>query len=467
MLSEPAIQRFRTSLRGQLLLPGEPGYEDARKIHNAMIDRRPGAIVRCAGVADVIASIRFARDNEVTVSVRGTGHNVAGISLCDGGMVIDLSAMKGIHVDPAARSARAEPGVTWAELNYELQAFDLAATGGFVGTTGIGGLTLGGGLGWMVRKHGCALDNLLSVDVVTADGQLLRANSVSHPDLFWGIRGGGGNFGIVTSFEFRVHPAGTVLAGLALHPVEQGRNAMRYFREYEVSAPEEMSNSVLIFTAPPEMPLPESLRGRAVVGLGGVWVGDLETGEQVLKPLREYGPPAADIYQRMPYSAAQTMADWLWPKGLYNYWKSNYMKSLSDGAIDTLLTFYAKTPSPRTVIVLEHDGDSAFSRVPEDTTAFGHRNWPYNLLVTAIWDNPAHAESNIDWTRRLWTAMQPFLADAAYVNYLGEVDDKSVRSAYGAKYAKLAALKGKYDPTNFFCTNQNIKPTTTTSADAA
>ena len=467
MISEPALQQFRTSLRGQLLLPGEPGYEDARKIHNAMIDRRPGAIVRCAGVADVIASIRFARDNEVTVSVRGTGHNVAGISLCDGGMVIDLSAMKGIHIDPAARAARAEPGVTWTELNHELQAFDLAATGGFVGTTGIGGLTLGGGLGWMVRKHGCALDNLLSADVVTADGQLLRASSISHPDLFWGIRGGGGNFGIVTSFEFRVHPAGTVLAGLALHPVKQGRNAMRYFREYEASAPEEMSNSVLIFTAPPEMLLPESLRGRAVVGLGGVWVGDLETGEQVLKPLREYGPPAADIYQRMPYSAAQTMADWLWPKGLYNYWKSNYMKSLSDGAIDTLLTFYAKTPSPRTVIVLEHDGDSAFSRVPEDTTAFGHRNWPYNLIVTAIWDNPAHTEANIDWTRGLWHAMQPFLADAAYINYLGEVDDKSVRSAYGTKYAKLAALKDKYDPTNFFCMNQNIKPTATTSADAA
>jgi FAD/FMN-containing dehydrogenase len=467
MISEPALQHFRTSLRGQLFLPDEPGYEDARKIHNAMIDRRPGAIVRCAGVADVIASIRFARGNEVTVSVRGTGHNVAGISLCDGGMVIDLSAMKGIHVDPAARVARAEPGVTWAELNYELQAFDLAATGGFVGTTGIGGLTLGGGLGWMVRKHGCALDNLLSADVVTADGQLLRASSISHPDLFWGIRGGGGNFGIVTSFEFRAHPAGTVLAGLALHPIEQGGNAMRYFREYEASAPEEMSNSVLIFTAPPEMPLPESLRGRAVVGLGGVWVGDLETGEEVLKPLREYGPPAADIYQRMPYSSAQTMADWLWPKGLYNYWKSNYMKSLSDGAIDTLLTFYAKAPSPRTVIVLEHDGDSAFSRVPEDTTAFGHRNWPYNLIVTAIWDNPADAEVNIDWTRRLWNDMQPFLSDAAYINYLGEVDDKSVRSAYGAKYAKLAALKDKYDPTNFFCTNQNIKPTTATRSDAA
>jgi len=467
MISEPALHRFGTSLRGHLLLPDHPGYEDARKIHNAMIDRRPGAIVRCAGVADVIACIRFARANHVPVSIRGTGHNVAGISLRDGGMVIDLSAMKGIHIDPAARTARVEPGVTWAELNHELQAFDLAATGGFVGSTGVGGLTLGGGLGWMVRKHGCALDNLLSADVVTADGQLLRASSISNQDLFWGIRGGGGNFGIVTSFEFRVHTAGTVLAGLVLHPLEQGRKAMRYFREYEARAPEEMSNSTLIFTVPPEMPLPESLRGHAIVGMGGVWVGDLETGEKQLKSLRDYGPPAADTYERMPYSAAQIMADWLWPKGLYNYWKSNYMKSLSDGAIDTLLAFYAKTPSPRTVIVLEHDGDSAFSRVPEDATAFGHRNWPYNLIVTAIWDNPADSEANIVWTQGLWSAMQPFLADAAYVNYLGAVDDKSVRSAYGAKYARLAALKDKYDPTNFFCMNQNIRPTGATSADAA
>lgn len=295
MISEPALHQFRTSLRGQLLLPDHPGYEDARRIHNAMIDRRPGAIVRCAGVADIIACIRFARENNVTVSIRGTGHNVAGISLCDGGMVIDLSAMKGIHVDPSARTARVEPGVTWAELNHELQAFDLAATGGFVGSTGIGGLTLGGGLGWMVRKHGCALDNLLSADVVTADGQLLRASSVSNQDLFWGIRGGGGNFGIITSFEFRVHAAGTVLAGLVLHPAERGRDAMRYFREYEATAPEEMSNSVLIFTAPPEMSLPESLRGHAIVGMGGVWVGGLETGEEALKSLRDYGPPAADI----------------------------------------------------------------------------------------------------------------------------------------------------------------------------
>src|SRR5262249_301545 len=288
MLSDAAVEEFRVSLRGQLILPTDPGYDDARKIHNAMIDKHPALMVRCLGVADVIASVNFARKNNLSASVRGAGHNVAGTSLCDG-LVIALSNMRSVHVNPAARTVRVGGGATWQEVNHELQVFGLAAAGGYVGTTGVGGLTLGGGLGWMVRKHGCALDNLLSADVVTADGQLLRSSSISNQDLFWGIRGGGGNFGIVTSFEFRVHAAGTVLAGLVLHPLEQGRNAMRYFREYEATAPEEMSNSILIFTAPREMPLPESLRGHAIVGLGGVWVGDLEAGEKQLKSLRDYG----------------------------------------------------------------------------------------------------------------------------------------------------------------------------------
>jgi FAD/FMN-containing dehydrogenase len=458
MIPESALSDFCQSLRGQLLFPGEPAYEDARKVHNAMIDRHPAVIVRCAGVADVMAAVKFARSQGIRTSVRGTGHNVAGISLCDDGLVIDLSAMKGIHVSPVARTARVEPGVTWGEMNHDLQAFGLAATGGYVGTTGVGGLTLGGGLGWMVRKHGCALDNLISADVVTAEGELLRASAKENPDLFWGIRGGGGNFGIVTSFEFEVHPAGTVLAGLVMHPLSKGREAMRFWRKYEEAAPEEMSNSVVVFTAPAELPVPDVLRREAIVALGGVWVGPLEEGERVLRPLREFGPPAADIYQPMPYSAAQTMADFLWPKGLYSYWKSSFLKSLSDGALDTILDFYAKTPSPRTVVVVEHDGDSAWSRVPEDATAFGHRNWPYNMVITTMWTDPKDSEANIGWTREFWEAMKPFLAEAAYVNYLGDVDEEGVRSAYGKKYERLAALKQKYDPTNFFRMNQNIKP---------
>jgi len=466
MISESTLQEWGTSVRGELFLPNQPGYEEARKIHNAMIDRRPAVIVRCAGVADVIKAVQFARNQGVLVSVRAAGHNVAGISLCDGGMVIDLSGMKGIRVNPGARTARVEPGVTWSELAHELQAFDLAATGGYVGTTGVAGLTVGGGLGWMVRKHGLSLDNLISADVVTADGQLLVTDSAQHPDLFWGIRGGGGNFGIVTSFEFRVHPAGTVLAGLVLHPASKGRESLRFWRAFESKAPEEMTNGALIFTAPPELPVPDVLRREPIVGMGGVYVGPLDAGERALRPLREFGPPAADIYQPMPYSAAQTMADFLFPRGSYNYWKSSYLKSLSDGAIDTILDFYAKAPSPRTVMVLEHNGDGAMSRVAEDATAFSHRNWPYNFLVTAIWTDAADTEANIRWTREFWAAMQPFLAPAVYVNYLGEVDEQDIRAAYGGKYARLAALKDKYDPTNFFRMNQNIRPTRAPSVAA-
>lgn len=458
MIPESSLPEFRASLRGPLLFPGDPAYENARKIHNAMIDKHPAVIVRCAGVADVMASVKFARSHGILTSVRGTGHNVAGISLCDDGLVIDLSVMKGIHVNPAKRTVRVEPGVTWGEVNHDLQAFGLAATGGYVGSTGVGGLTLGGGLGWMVRKHGCALDNLLSVDVVTAEGEFLTASATDNPDLFWGIRGGGGNFGIVTSFEFQVYSAGTVLAGLVLHPLSKGREAMRFWRTYEETAPEEMSNSIVVFTASPELPVPDVLRREAIVAIGGVWVGPMEEGERVLRPLREFGPPAADIYQPMPYSAAQTMADFLWPKGLYSYWKSSFLKSLSDGALDTILDFYAKTPSPRTVVVVEHDGDSAWSRVPENATSFGHRNWPYNMVVTTMWTDSKDSDANIQWTRAFMEAMKPFLAEAAYVNYLGDLDDEGVRNAYGKKYERLAALKEKYDPTNFFRINQNIKP---------
>jgi FAD/FMN-containing dehydrogenase len=467
MISQSLVESFKSSFRGQVLCPGDSGYDDGRKIHNAMIDRRPAIIARCAGVADVIAAVTFARKHKITASVLGTGHHVAGISLCDDGIVIDLRAMKGIDVNPALRTARVEPGVTWGELNHELQTFGLAATGGYVGTTGVGGLTLGGGLGWMVRKYGCALDNLISADVVTAEGQFLTASLEQNEDLFWGLRGGGGNFGVVTSFEFQVHAAGTVLAGLVLHLLSKGREVVRFWREYEKTAPEEMSNGLVLFTAPPELPLPEALRREPIVALGGVYIGPLADAEKALHPLREFGPPAADIYQPMAYSSAQSMADFLWPKGLYSYWKSGFLQGLSDGAIDTILAFYSKAPSPRTVVVVEHDGDGAFERIPADSTAFGHRNWPYNLVVTTMWTDPKDTDANIQWTREFMQAMQPFLADAAYVNYLGEVTDEGVRMAYGQKYERLAALKAKYDPTNFFCLNQNIKPTQAASSKSA
>lgn len=461
ILEEAAIEELKASLRGPLIRPGDEGYDEARTVFNGMIDRRPALIVRCAGVADVIDAVNFARANNLLVVVRGGGHNVAGNAVCDGGIVIDLSQMKGLRIDPAARTVRVEPGLNWAEVNHDLQAFGLAATGGFVGVTGVAGLTLGGGLGWMVRKHGLALDNLLSVDVVTADGRFLTASLRENDDLFWGVRGGGGNFGVVTSFEFQAHPAGTVLAGLVMHPLDRAKEALRLCREYEGAAPEEWTGGALLFSAPTAPFVPEEARGAPVVGLGGVFTGPLDTGERALRPLREFGPPLADLFQPMPYSAAQTMADFLWPPGSQNYWKSSYLRELSDDAIDTIVSFFARVPSRLTTLVIEHNGDGAMNRVGDDETAFGPRNWPYNFLVTSLWSDPADTDKNIGWTRQFWEAMQPFLADGAYVNYLGEEGEGGVKAAYGSKYERLVALKNKYDSTNLFCLNQNIKPTLT------
>ena len=463
MITESALQAVRTSLRGQLVLPQDPDYDEARQIHNGMIDRRPAAIVRCAGLADVVSAVNFARETKLLVAVRGAGHNIAGTSLCDGGIVIDLTRMKSIRVDPARRTARVEGGATWADLNHELQIFGLAATGGYIGTTGVSGLTLGGGLGWMVRKHGLALDNLLSVDVVTADGRVLTASEKEHADLFWGVRGGGGNFGIVTSFEFQAHPAGIVWAGLTMHPGSRAASVLRFWREYERTAPEEVTNGCLIFQPPPELPLPDVLKNEGIIGVGGVYCGALDAGEAALRPLRAFGPPTADTFAQIPYSQAQVMADFLWPRGQLNYWKSSYLKELSDGAIDTIVACYAKAPSRRTIVVVEHNGDGAMNRVDDNATAFGQRRWPYNLLVTSIWDSPAESDANIRWTREFFDAMQPYLADEVYVNYLGDEGHDRVRTAYGAKYERLVALKDKYDPTNFFQRNQNIRPSGRTS----
>ena len=462
MIAESALQALRTSLRGPVVVPQDSDYDDVRRIHNAMIDRRPAAIVRCAGVADVVAAVKFARQHALLVAVRGAGHNIAGTSLCEGGVVIDLSRMKSVRVDPARRTVRVEAGATWADLNHELQVFGLAATGGYVGTTGVSGLTLGGGLGWMVRKHGLALDNVLALDVVTADGRVLTASASENADLFWAVRGGGGNFGIVTSFEFKVHPAGVVWAGLTMHPLTRATSVLRFWREYEKTAPEEVTNGALLFHPPAELPLPEVLHQEGIVGVGGVYCGALERGEQALHPLRQFGPPAADTFAQIPYSQAQVMADFLWPAGLQNYWKSSYLTDLSDAAIETIVARYATVPSRRTIVVVEHNGDGAMNRVDESATAFGHRRWPYNLLVTSIWDSPAESDTNIRWTRDFFDAMQPFLADGVYVNYLGDEGQERVRAAYGTQYDRLVALKGKYDPTNFFRMNQNIRPSVST-----
>ena len=458
IISKTVIDELKASLRGKLLLPGDADYNDARKIHNAMIDKHPALIVQCTGVSDIISCLDFARKNNLLFTVRGAGHNVAGSSVCDGGIVIDLSHMKGIRIDPSERTVQVEPGVTWGELNHDLQVFGLAATGGFVSTTGVSGLTLGGGFGWLLRKHGLALDNLLSVDVVTADGQFITADATQNMDLFWGVRGGGGNFGIATSFKFKVHPVGSVWGGLVMHPTSKGKEAIKYWRDYSVDSPEELTGAALIFFPPAELPVPEVLHREGIVGTGGVYAGDLNIGEQVLQSLREFGPPEADIFRQMPYSESQMMADFLWPRGLYNYWKSNFLNELSDEAIDTMLKFFARVPSRLTVIVIEHTGDGAMSSIGDDETAFASRNGRFNFLVTSLWRNSAESDANIRWTREFWDAMKPFMADAVYINYMGDEGADRVKQAYGKKYERLAVLKSKYDPGNLFRVNQNIAP---------
>jgi FAD/FMN-containing dehydrogenase len=459
MISETAIRDLKSRLSGQLLTPADDGYDAARSVFNVMIDRHPALIARCANAADVIESVNLGREQALLVSVRCTGHNIGGFAVCDDGLMIDLSRMKAIAVDPTARTARVEAGCNWAEVNDALQPHGLAATGGFVSVTGVSGLTLGGGLGWLVRKHGLALDNLLSADVVLADGRLVTASAVEHDDLFWAIRGGGGNFGVVTSFEFQAHPVGTVLAGIVLHPGASAPSALRRWRDFEATAPEESNQGALLFHFPDDPSAPPSLRGAALVGLGGLYIGPVEQGEKVLRPLREYGPPLADMFQPMPYNAVQRMADFLWPPGLHSYWKSSYLPALSDAAIEVIADFFARVPSPRTVIVLEHNGDGAWDRVPESATAFGHRAWPYNFVVTSAWSDPKDTDRNIAWTRDFFNAVRPYAAQGAYVNYLGGDEGAAgLRAAYGTKLARLAELKTRYDPTNLFRMNQNIAP---------
>lgn len=465
MITASALDNLRSRFQGELIVPGDQQYDTTRTVFNAAIDRRPALIARCAGPRDVIQAIEFAREENLPLAVRGTGHNVAGYAVCDDGLVIDLSAMKAVEVDAGSRTVCAEGGCTWGEVNDALQPYGLAATGGFVSITGVSGLTLGGGLGWLVRKHGLALDNLLSAQVVLADGRPVTASADENEDLFWAIRGGGGNFGVVTSFVFQAHPVGTVLAGIVLHPAAAAPGAIRRWRDLEAGAPDESTQGALLFHFPDDASAPEPLRGAAVVGLGGVYAGPLEDGEKLLGPLREYGPPLADTFQPMPYNAAQRMADFLWPPGLQNYWKSSYLKTLSDAAIDVLVDFFSRVPSKRTVIVLEHNGDSAWDRVPDSATAFGRRAWPYNFLVTSAWSDPEDAERNISWTRALFAAMRPYAAPGAYVNYLGgDEGAEGLEAAYGAKLARLAALKAKFDPKNLFRMNPNIAPSAVTVA---
>jgi FAD/FMN-containing dehydrogenase len=453
------VASFMAGIRGVAIRPGDDGYDEARKIWNGMIDRHPALIVRCAGAADVIACVNLARKEELPLAIRGGGHNVAGSAVCDGGVVVDLAAMKGIEVDPKVQTVRAQPGLLWGELDRETQAFGLATTGGIVTHTGIGGLTLGGGIGWLMRRHGLTCDNLFAADVVLADGRFLRVSERENADLLWGLRGGGGNFGIVTAFQYRLHPLGPqVLAGVILHPAERAPEVLRFYRDYIATAPEDLTTIVNLRKAPPALFLPSHLHGRAVVIIAVCYAGSVEDGERILAPLRRFGEPLVDLIQPKPYTAHQGMFDASVPHGLRYYWKADYFGPLSDATIDTLIAHAWRAPSPTSYTILFHLG-GAIRRVDAAATAFEDRSAEHALNINAVWADAEATEPHVAWARSFWEAMHPHSTGGVYVNFLGEEGEARVRAAYGPdKYLRLAALKRKYDPTNLFRLNQNIPP---------
>jgi hypothetical protein len=448
VLGEAVVDALRTRLRGPLLRAGDAGYDAARTIWNALIDHRPALIARCAGVADVIASVQFAREHELLVSIRGGGHNIAGKAVCDGGLMLDLSRLKSIRVDPVAKTVRAEPGVLGGELDRETQAFGLATPVGTVSTTGIAGLTLGGGQSWLSSKYGFAIDNLLSVDIVTADGVLRTASATQHEDLFWGIRGAGHNFGVVTSFEYRLHPVGPVLGGMVLHPFNRAAEVLRFYREFTASQPDELQTWAGILTGPD---------GNLVVALIPCYVGSLEAGERLLAPLRRFGSPVADTVAPIPYVTMQSLFDAALPPGRLDYWKTGLTDRLDDEVIAAAVEYARQVPSPLSVIIFA-EFHGAYSRVGKTDTAYYHRDLQYDLIALSVWIDPAEMPRHTRWARELFAAWEPHLPRAVYVNDLGDEGEERAQSAYGENYARLVALKTKYDPSNFFRLNQNIKP---------
>ncbi|HEY0181483.1 MAG TPA: FAD-binding oxidoreductase [Rhodopila sp.] len=440
---------------GQLLQPADPGYDNARKVHNGLIDKRPAIIARCRGVADVVDAVMLARERNLEVAVRGGGHNVAGRSTVEGGMMIDLSLMTGIHVDPARRTARAQGGLTWNLFNRETQVHGLATTGGVISSTGIGGLTLGGGIGWLMGKYALALDNLLSVDLVTAEGRTLTASQDQNADLFWGLQGGGGNFGVATALDYRLHPVGPeITGGVIAYPFAEAWDVLRHFRDVTAALPDEFVVFGGLIHAPD---------GAKLVAMVVCHCGPVKTGEGAAEPIKRFGAPVMDTIGPVSYAEMNTMLDDAYPYGALNYWKSSFLTTLSDDAIRTLIDCFAECPTPMGQLLLEHF-HGAVTRVGVSDTAFPHRSEGYNLLVLSEWLDPRDNEACIAWARRSYAAMDSFVGPSRYVNYLGDDETvDAVAAAYGPNYQRLLTLKAKYDPDNFFRMNHNIR--TATPAD--
>jgi len=460
MADGTALDKYRASLRGTLLRPGDPGYEGARKVYNAMIDRRPGLIARCADVADVVASVRFARETGMLTAVRGGGHNAGGLGICDDGIVIDLSLLKGVRVDPRGKTVRVEGGCTWGDVDHATHAFGMATPSGILSTTGVGGLALGGGLGHLTRKCGLTIDNLLAADMVMADGTFLTASAEENPDLFWAIRGGGGNFGIVTSFQFRVHPVDTVHAGPTLWELDRAPEVLEFYRDFINSAPEEISGFFAFLVVPPGPPFPETLHNRMMCGIVWCYAGPPDRFEQTFKPVRRLPAPAFELVGPMPYPALQSMFDALYPPGLQWYWKADFVNELSDEAIGLHARHGGQLPTPLSSMHL-YPINGAAHRVGSKATAWSYRDATWAEVIVGVDPDPANNDRLARWANAYWKALHPHSAGGAYVNFMmhDEGQDR-IKATYRDNYQRLVAVKTMYDPENFFRVNQNIRPAT-------
>ena len=460
LVDEQALAGLGETVRGSVLTPGDPGYDEARSIWNGLIDRRPALIVQCTGAADVVDAVNFAREHELDLSIKAGGHNVAGSAVNDGGIVLDLSQMNGVHVDPATRTVRVQGGATWGDCDRETQLFGLAVPGGVVSTTGVAGLTLHGGLGHLRRKHGLSIDNLLSVDIVTADAEFRKASASENEDLFWAVRGAGSNFGVVTSFEFQAHPVGPmVFVAAVFYPLEDAPTILPAWRDFMATAPEELSSLAICWSLPPAPPFPPEVHGSPTLAIAAPYIGSLEEGERVVQPLRELAEPLVDASGPWPWLGLQSGFDAMFPAGELRYWKSRTLTELSAEAIGEIVDLAGRRPSPLTDIAIWHHG-GAMTRLAETDTAYGGRDAPFLVTAEANWTDPAQNDEAISWAREVWDTMDRFSTGGVYLNFpgLGEEKEALARAGYGENYDRLAQLKTKYDPDNLFRKNINIPP---------
>lgn len=458
MIDEAAVEEFKASLRGELIQPSDESYDEARKVYNGMIDRRPRMIARCADVADVITAVNFGRENDLLIAIRGGGHNGGGLGICDDGLVIDLSLIKYTRVDPAARTVRVGGGCTWGDVDHATHALGLATPTGIISTTGVGGLTLGGGMGYLTRKCGLTIDNLLEADIVLADGRFVTASAEENEDLFWAIRGGGGNFGVVTSFLFKLHPIHMDYAGPMLWPLEQATEVMQWYREFITQAPDDIYGFFLFLVVPPGPPFPEHLHNKKMCGVVWCYTGPAEQAETTFKPIRSFGPPALDLVGPMPHPQLQSMFDELYPPGLQWYWRADFFNELSDEAIALHVKYGSEIPTMHSSMHL-YPINGAAHRIGKTDTAWSYRDATWAQVIVGVDPDPTNNEQIIAWTKEYWDALHPHSAGGAYVNFMMDEGEERIKASYRDNYDRLVEIKKQFDPTNLFRVNQNIRPT--------